>query len=327
VRRGRELFEYRPGLPLHRFVSVFVRRPEFADGPTVGGHAEQMQASRCYQASDGRLGCISCHDPHGVPVPEAKAAHYRDRCLRCHSEDGCSLSPAKRRERSSADSCIDCHMPRAESRIAHTAIADHRIRRRPGVPAPASPPQSLRRGEVPLLHFHRDAVDPQSPAAARDLGLALSEVGVNYPEIGRLLGPTALPLLEAASAAHPDDVAVWEARGFVLWQLNRRAEGLAALETALAQAPERELALTYAAVLSAVLRRNEEAIGYWRRAIAVNPWCSSYHCRLAKLLADRQDWQAALQECEAALRLNPFHEETRELRATCLSRSGKQGGR
>jgi tetratricopeptide (TPR) repeat protein len=158
---------------------------------------------------------------------------------------------------------------------------------------------------------------------ARDLGLALSEVGRNYPEIGRLVGPTALPLLEAAAQAHPDDVAVWEARGFVLWQLNRRAEGLAALETALAQVPDRELALTYAAVLSAALERNEEAIGYWRRAIAVNPWCSPYHYRLAKLLADRRDWQTAREECEAALRLNPFHQETRELRETCLRRSGK----
>jgi predicted CXXCH cytochrome family protein len=282
-----------------------------------------MQASRCFQESKGRLGCTSCHEPHAVVAPEAKAAHYRDRCLQCHTEDSCFLPPARRRERNPADSCTDCHMPRAESHIAHTAIADHRVRRRPNPPGKSGPARPLQPGEVPLLNFHRDSVDPQDPAVARDLGLALSEVSVNYPQIGRLVGPTALPLLEAAARDHPDDVAVWEARGFVLWQLNHRAEGLAALETALAQVPERELALTYAAVLSALLGRNEEAVGYWRRAIALNPWCSLYHYRLAKSLADRQDWQTALEECEAALRLNPFHEETRELRERCLRQSGK----
>ncbi len=323
VRRGRELFDYRPGLPLHQFVSVFARRPEFAEGPMVGGHSEQMQASRCYQASQGRLGCISCHDPHTVPAPEAKVAHYRTRCLQCHTEASCSLPPTRRRARSSADSCIDCHMPRAESRIAHTAIADHRIRRRPDAPGGLPAPRAPRPGEIPLLHFHRDKVDPHSPALARDLGLALSEVGMTYPRMGRFVGPMALPLLEAAAKDHPDDVAVWEARGFVLWQLDRRAEGLAALETALALAPERELTLTYAAALATVLGRNEEALRYWQRAIVVNPWCSLYHYRLAKLLADRQNWPTALEECEAALRLNPFHEATRELRETCLRRTGK----
>jgi predicted CXXCH cytochrome family protein len=324
-RRGRALFEYRPGLPLDRLVSVFVRRPEFADGPTVGGHTEQMQASRCFQASGGRLGCISCHDPHGVPAPMEKSAHYRDRCLRCHKYDSCSLTPAERRRESPGDSCIDCHMPRAESRIAHTTVADHRVVRRP-VPGQAlAQARPLRPGEVPLLRFHQSHGSAEASDEARDLGLALAEVGMNHPKLGKLLGPTALPMLEAAAQAHPDDVAAWEARGFTLWQLGRRAEGLAALEAALARVPAREQALTYAAVLAAALGRNDEAVGYWKRAIAVNPWPSSYHDRLAKVLAERKDWAAAVAECDAALRLNPFRPDTRALRELCQRRLGKGG--
>jgi predicted CXXCH cytochrome family protein len=341
VRRGRELFDYRPALPLHLFLSVFVRRPEFADGPMIGGHADQMRASRCFQASDGRLGCISCHDPHAVPAADAKIAHYRDRCLQCHADQkaegsrqkadpkaravACSLPAEVRLKQQPADSCIECHMPRAKSLIAHTTIADHRIpRRAKAEEAAPAPPRALRPGEVPLFHFHQGAAGLTEAEISRDLGLALTEVVVKYPEMGRLIGPTALPLLEAAVKSRPDDVAAGEAKGFLLWLQGRKSEGLQALETTLAQAPKRELALTYAAVLANSLGQNDQAVGYWRRAIDVNPWCSLYHYRLGKALADGEDWNAALKECEAALRLNPFHEETKALRERSLRRSGRK---
>ena len=31
-----------------------------------------MYRSRCFQASSGQLGCISCHDPHRQPAAEEK---------------------------------------------------------------------------------------------------------------------------------------------------------------------------------------------------------------------------------------------------------------
>src|SRR5262249_7721283 len=132
LRRGREQFDYRPGLPLHLFVSVFVRSLNFVDRPSVGGHSEQMQLSRCYVKSQGKLGCITCHDPHPLPAPNEKGAFYRGRCLSCHKETSCSLSPAARQEKDRADNCVACHLPRTGSNIAHTAVTDHRIVRRPG---------------------------------------------------------------------------------------------------------------------------------------------------------------------------------------------------
>jgi tetratricopeptide (TPR) repeat protein len=217
-------------------------------------------------------------------------------------------------------------MRRAKSRIAHTTVADHCIPRWPEPKGAAPPaPRALGPGEVPLVLFHRGAGGLGDAEASRDLGLALAEAAMKYPEMRQLLGSAALPLLEAAVKARPDDVAAWEAKGFVLWQQGRQPEGLAALETTLAKAPRRELALTYAAVLASALGRDDEAVAHWRRAIDVNPWCSLYHYRLAKLLAERADHGAALKECEAALRLNPFHEETQALREKCLRR-GARGG-
>ena len=68
-------------------------RPRPAKNRFVG-QVEQMHESRCFRASEGRLGCISCHDPHRLPAPEEKVAYYRDRCLECHADRGCRLAVA-----------------------------------------------------------------------------------------------------------------------------------------------------------------------------------------------------------------------------------------
>ncbi|MBX9584609.1 MAG: cytochrome c family protein, partial [Gemmataceae bacterium] len=47
VRRGRELWEFRPGLPMELFQSVFVRHPDIADRHKSVGQFEQMEKSKC----------------------------------------------------------------------------------------------------------------------------------------------------------------------------------------------------------------------------------------------------------------------------------------
>ena len=49
-RAGRDLFDYRPGLPIHRFLAVFLLREGKGDKVEAVGHAEQMAASRCFRA-------------------------------------------------------------------------------------------------------------------------------------------------------------------------------------------------------------------------------------------------------------------------------------
>jgi Flp pilus assembly protein TadD len=320
VRRDRRLFDYRPGIPLDTILSVFVRSPEIDPDRAMADHTEQMYHSRCFRESQGRLGCVSCHDPHRVPALEEKTVYYRERCLACHQEEGCRLSSAARRARNPADSCTECHMPWAGSKISHTAGTDHRIRR-VADPNPRSPqsPRGLRPGEAPLVPFHPDGIED-----ARDRGLALVELVRDHPGLAKQLGSSALTLLEEGLQTAPRDVPAWEAKGFLLWLLNRKTEGLAALENALALAPERELTLTYAAVLATALDQKDAAIGYWQRAIRVDPWNSQYHFRLAQLLALQGRWTEADEASAAALRLNPLSEEIRVLRVTCLIRTGNQ---
>jgi tetratricopeptide (TPR) repeat protein len=319
LRAGRRLFDYRPGLPLHAFWAVFVRPPQFTDNQRIVSHVEQMHASRCFQASAGRMGCISCHDPHERPAPEKAVAYFRGRCLECHREAGCGLDLPDRRM-ANGDNCMACHMARVNSSdVAHTAITDHRILRRPDDRAGPPPVSRLRPGEVPLLHFHRDLPGATDEDSGRDLALALIEqAGTRKVDATKVhMGRLALPLLEEAVRRRPDDVPALEAQAYALWIAGRDAEALSILETVLRLAPGRERSIQYAAFLAGELGRAEEALAYWRRLVTVNPWSPRYHFLLARHEVARGRWREALAECQASLRLNPADWEVGLLRIRC----------
>ncbi len=318
LRRGREMFDYRPGLPLPLFVSVFVAPPETDDDNPFLGQVEQMHASRCFQASAGKLGCISCHDPHEAPAPENKAAYFRERCLACHQDRGCRLPSEVRRQTRRDDSCTSCHMPATgSSNIAHVSISDHRIRRRPAAAAPPSPSAGGRTGRASLVHFHRAQAGPGDPDVGRDLGIALIRLadGETDPDRQRALAHSALPLLETALAADPADVAAGRARGYALWFQGRMEEAAAAFDAALAHGLDLEQLLAPAATLAENLARSDQAVSLWQRAIEVNPYCPQYYEGLATALAQRKDWRAVLEQCGRGLRLNPVSPEMRQLSA------------
>ncbi len=342
-RRGRSPFDYRPGLPLHLIESAFVRPPELTSGHKSVGHVEQMYQSRCFEASSGKLGCISCHDPHALPAPEKRVAFYRGRCLQCHEERnkdsgiGNRDAASKRSESRSRipDSrfpiavscrhdCIACHMQHGESdNIVHAAVTDHRILRRP------DQPPRIRRdrlpSEIPLVHFHRDLVEPGDTGVERDLGLAMIQIArfSNFDALAQRVGRTALPLLTVAVADAPDDVEAWEARGHALWLAGRREEALTASESALALAPNSEIALRDAAFFAANLGRDELAIRYWKQLLEVNPWQEPTHFNLGKMASARGEWDEVLRQCEAGLRIDPTSVESRQLLVLYYANNGK----
>jgi hypothetical protein len=323
VRRGRSLGEYRPGLPLHRFLSTFVRPPELTEGHKSVGHVEQMSVSRCFRESGGRLGCISCHDPHVLPAPEKRAAYYRGRCLQCHEEAGCSLPLPVRREQA-GDRCADCHMPpSASTNIAHTAVTDHRILRRPDQPPRL--PVERRPGEIPLVYFYRELVGESGGDVARDLGVAMIETARRMESDGlaRTIGSRALPLLDRAVQEAPDDLVAWEARGYALWLVGSAEGALRASETALAHAPQREVALADAGLFAAKLGRADLAVSYWRRVLEVNPWQEPPHFNIGRVLAEREDWEGVLRECRAGLQVDPTSVESRVLLVLYYAKTGR----
>lgn len=331
---GREQYDYRPGLPLHEFLSVYVRKPEFQDSRRAVGQVEQMVQSRCYQASNGALGCISCHDAHAVPQPAAKAAFYRGRCLECHEADSagpigpgrqavpareCAL-PLEVRQQQNQNDCVACHMARSpSSNIAHTAITDHRILR---IPAAVEPPRPLPGRGIPIINFFAQQGITEGPDAERNLGVALGHLAASVGALREQLPALMLPLLERATAKDPKDVEAWEKKGWALALQSRREEALAAFTTVLRLAPQREATLYLAMQVADRMGRLDEALSYARRTVAVNPATWDYRYNLAAYLAQKHDWRRALAEAEVALQLNPSHRETRRLLIGCLLRVG-----
>jgi len=320
TRAVRELFDYRPGLPLRRFLAVY-QTTDAAGGFRALRHEEQMRASRCSTASAGRLGCTSCHDPHRLPPASGKAAYFRTRCLACHQEHGCSAPPDVRQAR--GDDCVSCHMPRQLlSNIVHTAGTDHSIPRIAGAARPAAPPplaSAPTPGQVPLVDFFAGQMtDAEQRDARRDLGVALTLAGQSMrqsPGALRMAGAMALPLLREGLAARPDDLPAREAEGNALWFMGRTREAIDVFRSvvAAAPAPGRESALRSLAQSASELADYALARATLRKALGVNPWNPDYHLALAQVDVQLGDWSSVAAACRDALRLNPALLDARAL--------------
>lgn len=316
ARRGRDLYDFRPGLPLHENAAVFVKPPHLKEGHKITGHVEQMHQSRCYQRSDGKLGCISCHDPHSLPPLNERPAWYRQGCLTCHRPETCTADSARRSETVPSDNCVSCHMPAVRTTIQHAAITDHRVLRKPGDDAANEIPAQA---TSPLQLFHRDQVDPHDPEALRDLAVALIRYGDE--KLDRLLAAaraTAISHLEAAIERHPDDWEALEALAHGLWWQGQHQRSLQLFESLTASRPKREYALYSAASRAQQLGQFELASRYWQRANEVNPWIHRQRQNLAICLGEQRDWPAAEAEARCALDLFPGDGRMRQLLVECL---------
>ena len=213
---GKKLTDFHPGRTLESAFTTYVAAaPEGAAAPLrVISQSEQLAQSRCLIASQGRLWCGTCHDPHDQP--KDTVAYYRGRCLSCHQQALPAAHPARTTD------CMSCHMPRREAVDGgHTAFTDHRIQRRPEKESPAAPIQALR--------AWREAA---APLRDRNRALAWNYVGIRDSSSAML--SESYRMLLPVEKALPNDPDVLAALGNALLNRNQPSDAARLFERALA---------------------------------------------------------------------------------------------
>jgi hypothetical protein len=100
--------------------------------PNVRFQPYRLENSKCFDGSDRRLSCLTCHDPH-VPLVRDDAAHDRT-CLACHTSSAKkSAAVAKASTKScpvAREKCVSCHMPKTKVNTPGGLLTftDHQIR-------------------------------------------------------------------------------------------------------------------------------------------------------------------------------------------------------
>jgi Tetratricopeptide repeat len=248
---GKRYRDFRPGEWLFD-TAVIVKQPAQKEADLLE-HWSAMQASRCFRASGGKLGCMTCHDPHVQPRGVEAAAYYREKCLTCHSEQSCKL-PLKDRP---GNDCANCHMPkRGIQQISHSALTNHRI----GA------------GEVSPLPALDGLVIVNAPAgrtlqlAKPTLLRAYGELAPRNPDFQKLY----LNLLEELSRTLPQDTFVQAALGHKALTENKNDEAIEHLKLAL---PLKEAGVYLElGQAQAKLGHTDEAIEYLGKAAEMDPY-------------------------------------------------------
>jgi predicted CXXCH cytochrome family protein len=321
LRHGRQRFDFRPGMPLEDFIGVYVDAAE-AGFDDVVNHVEQMTQSRCYQksAGPGKMGCVTCHDPHEKSPPADVVSHYRSACLQCHTEDACSLPRPQRLARHQDDHCAACHMPAfATANITHVSSTDHRIPRTAG-PRRSDRPPTLRMDDVrDLVSVFEHQRGKSDPELGRDRALAAAMLARRGR---RLLQPFEQELAEAARR-DPGDLVVRAQLGLTLLNRQEAPAALTQFNDVLARQPDDQWALLGHAIACGQLGKIDESLASWRRLVALFPSQAGFRAGLVETLMKQSHWEATEQEARAWLAVDPGSTEGRAKLRDSLARLGK----
>lgn len=146
LKEGKSFFDFKPGMKLNDFMTVFLPKYENADDEFImASHADRLKQSQCFvksyeESKDSKslrpykeaLTCITCHNPH-VSVRETNKEVFNDACKSCHGTDKKSKLECTEKsvvKKSSSANCVSCHMPSSGSTdIPHVTVHDHYIRK------------------------------------------------------------------------------------------------------------------------------------------------------------------------------------------------------
>ena len=311
---GKNYLDYRPGTPLGDVVDVF------SVGPAIKGtrffgldQFEQLKTSRCSLSSKGRLGCITCHNPHVELHGNEAADFFRARCLRCHSAESCRAPMPGRQATSPPDNCTLCHMPKRKmENISHSSLTDHRILRTPSETPAVFAGGSEAATPIDLVRDTSSSNAREPQLDLRNLALAYSQVAAHYPA----LGERGLASLEQAAAALPNDAEIQSACGLILAVARPKDPQRAAqaLQKALdlgSSSPEVRTQLAHL-----LLQKGEvtASIALYKDSILIDPYYTPAYAALARVYLLLKDRTNALEALDRLLKLDPGDDAARQAR-------------
>lgn len=296
---GCQIGDFRPGQRLEETAAIFVKGTRTADGKSKAvSHVEQTRSSTCFKKSQGKFGCTSCHNPHSMPAESEKVAFYREKCLKCHSEQGCSLPEKDRKSRQADDSCVACHMASlTASDIPHTSNTDHRILRTPSALDPNSTDD-----ELPEL-FDGASQRISQVTLERARGLWLSYRAEQRTD--RRVAEMAFTLLSQVVKRVPDDPDVLEGLGTASAVLGNMDQAIDFWKQAVEVDPNRDSTLRTLAITLENIRRTSEATPYIEHYLKIQPWSSSMWGRYSRIQGLQGQWEAALDSVQKAEAIDP----------------------
>ncbi|HEX6986002.1 MAG TPA: cytochrome c3 family protein [Planctomycetaceae bacterium] len=317
TRHGRSDLDFRPGMRLDEIWTVLDAGSDVSeDGRTRSvNHVQQMRESRCFVESKGRLGCISCHDPHRVPSEAEQVEFYRQKCFTCHTDESCSLSHEQRLEKE--DSCVACHMPaRDTSNVSHVTQTDHRVLRNP-----ESAPQAAAEPAADTLTFF-DRADRRLGQWERGRAMGLG-AWTHLVRTDRPPSPALGKFLHGLVEQVPDDGALLTALGSMA-QLGGRTEQARSYFEAARKIPSaEEKALSGLLDIYYGAAEREKALECADRLIEIDSYDARTHAIRADLLTSLGRASEGIASAERALELNPTLIPVREWLADAYRAVGR----
>jgi len=324
LKPGKKFQDIRPGHPLDEWLSILMVPPT-PQSPPSEDHVEHyysMTLSKCYRATQGKLTCITCHDPHVEPSREEAPAYFAAKCLTCHTNQSCKLSLEARMQQQPANDCIGCHMPKRNIQvISHSTATNHRIVARPGEAFP-DVTYNQTTPSLPDLVRLNPAQEPGSTSQVDSLPAitllrAYGELAENRPQYVAAY----LRVLSELEKTQPDDALVQAALG--RRDLKNNEYQLAAKHLRLAlQSPSPE-ATTYADLADALVHLGQtgEALPLVEKAVDLDPYNPVVRKMLVVRLIAEKQYTKAHQALEQYLEIFPQDDFMRQMLARAEGKS------
>jgi hypothetical protein len=324
---GKQYRDFRPGTALDDTFSIFLVPfgPASTPKDDLLEHYLSMRLSKCYRSSNGKLGCISCHDPHLQPGHEEAPAYFRQKCLACHSEKSCAVPLTVRQRKNPPDDCSGCHMPKRDVIvISHSVLTNHRIVAEADEPFPDSA-SHMSTPQLPDL-VHLSAI-PGRQGVPTELTLlrAYGQVMLSHPEYRQRYWTLAKQL----EATQPENIFVLEA--LADWALQQKTrEGTTAairyLDDAVKHGTTQPADFQQLGNLQIASGRASEAVSMFAKTIDLVPYHPDAYRSLARTYVLMKKDAEACVVLDKAVQLFPLDPDIRTLSRNCESPKSQRSG-